>query len=161
MFCVWFVWWRRGGMHLLGHFLSLMSKIQDQIQPAGLLDVLDILTGHLLAAEGGETTIGGEGDQWKFKIPYFMTVILLQRMTRTTLNVKLRGNCYFWLFMHLLSLRPPSLRVVDRLLETEKSVETKFCTIFLVSRPATSNFLIACGLLMQLWFARWYNGKRL
>ena len=67
-----------------------------------------------------------------------MTVTLLQRMTRTTLNVKLRGNCYFWLFMHLLSLWPPSLRVVDRLLETEKSVGTKFCTIFLASRPAAS-----------------------
>ena len=62
-------------------------------------------------------------------------------MTRTTLNVKLRGNCYFWLFMHLLSLRPPSLRVDDRLLETEKSVGTKFCTIFLASRPA-ANFLL-------------------
>ena len=59
-----------------------------------------------------------------------MTVILLQRMTRTTLNVKLRGNCYFWLVMHLLSLWPPSLRVDDRLLETEKALKLNFAFFF-------------------------------
>ena len=45
-------------------------------------------------------------------------------------NIKLRGYCYFCLVVHLLSLQSPSLRVDDRLLETEKSIGTKFCRIF-------------------------------
>ena len=91
-----------------------------------------------------------------------MTVTLLQRMTRTTLNVKLRGNCYFWLFMHLLSLWPPSFRVDDRLLETEKSVGTKFCTIFLASRPAAGIFYCVrtIDVAIVCWLVQWKKALR-
>ena len=46
-------------------------------------------------------------------------------------NIKLRGNCYFCLVVHLLSLQSPSLRVDDRLLETEKALELNFAEFFL------------------------------
>ena len=46
-------------------------------------------------------------------------------------NIKLRGNCYLWLVVHLLSLQSPSLRVDDRLLETEKALELNFAEFFL------------------------------
>ena len=46
-------------------------------------------------------------------------------------NIKLRGNCYLWLVVHLLCLQSPSLRVDDRLLETEKALELNFAEFFL------------------------------